>query len=155
VIGEVAIRRATAADVPTIVQLLYDDEIAAGREVAPGAGTDSAYLDAFARIEANPDDVLLVGEVDGRLVACAQVTLLHHLSRRGGTRAQVESVRVAADVRGRRVGEALMRWIEAYAREHGASLLQLTTDKRRDGAHRFYRRLGYVASHEGMKLPLC
>jgi GNAT superfamily N-acetyltransferase len=147
-------RVATRDDVNAVVSLIYDDDIAASRESVPGADVDSAYLAAFARIEANPDDLLVVGELDGAIVACAQVTLLHHLSRRGGTRAQVESVRVDATLRGHGVGGRLMGWIEDYARQRGAALIQLTTDKRRDDARRFYERLGFVASHQGMKRVL-
>jgi GNAT superfamily N-acetyltransferase len=151
------LRAATADDVPAVVALLQDDEITRSRDAAPGATDEdaqSAYRAAFAAIEANPDDLLVVGERQGRVVACAQVTLLHHLSRRGGTRGQVESVRVARDERGRGVGEQLMRWVEQWAAERGAALVQLTTDKRRGDAHRFYERLGYVATHEGMKRSL-
>ncbi|GAA4354565.1 GNAT family N-acetyltransferase [Angustibacter luteus] len=147
-------RAATADDVADVVALIYDDEIAASREAAPGAGLEESYRTAFALIEANPDDLLVVGVLDGRVVACAQVTLLHHLSRRGGTRAQVESVRVATHLRGRGAGGQLMGWIETYAREHGAALIQLTTDKRRSAARHFYEGLGYTASHEGMKRAL-
>ena len=75
-------------------------------------------------------------------------------SQRGARRAIVEAVRVDAPLRGRRIGEALMRWAAARARERGCSTLQLTTDKRRTDAHRFYARLGFAASHEGMKLRL-
>ncbi|WP_426560357.1 GNAT family N-acetyltransferase [Angustibacter sp. McL0619] len=148
------IRAATQRDVPAVVALIYDDDIAAARESVPGADVDAAYLAAFQQIAANPDDLLVVGELDGRVVACAQVTLLHHLSRRGGTRAQVESVRVDAALRGQGAGGRLMSWIEGYARDRGAALIQLTTDKRRVEARRFYERLGFVASHEGMKRSL-
>lgn len=150
----VRFRPASADDVPAVLALIQDDDIARSREAAPGGDVPEAYLSAFAAIEANPHDLLVVGERAGRVVACAQVTLLHHLSRRGGTRAQVESVRVADDERGRGVGTDLMRWVEDWARERGAALVQLTTDKRRSDAHRFYERLGYTASHEGMKRQL-
>jgi GNAT superfamily N-acetyltransferase len=150
---KLVIRPAGRADVPAVVALITDDAIAAARESAPGGG-DDAYLAAFDRIDADPDDVLLVGEVDGRVVACAQVTLLHHLSRQGGTRAQVESVRVARDQRGTGLGSRLMQAVEDHARAHGATMLQLTTDRRRTDAHRFYERLGFEASHLGMKRRL-
>ena len=136
-----------------MVALIYDDEIAASREAAPGADARRRPTSAaFDRIEANPDDLLVVGELDGRVVACAQVTLLHHLSRRGGTRAQVESVRVDAAPAWpgcRRPADALDRG--ATPADRGAALMQLTTDKRRADARRFYEGLGFVASHEGMK----
>ncbi|MGN6611326.1 MAG: GNAT family N-acetyltransferase [Angustibacter sp.] len=150
----VRFRGATAEDLPAVLALLRDDTIAASRDAASGGESPDAYRQAFAAIETNPHDQLVVGDRDGRVVACAQVTLLHHLSRRGATRAHVESVRVADDERGRGVGTDLLRWVEAWAFERGAALIQLTTDKRRLDAHRFYERLGYTASHEGMKRPL-
>lgn len=150
----VRFRSATLDDLPAVLALLRDDAIAASREAAAGAESPDAYRRAFEAIEANPHDALVVGDRGGRVVACAQMTLLHHLSRRGATRAHVESVRVADDERGRGVGTDLMRWIEAWARDRGAALVQLTTDKRRLDAHRFYERLGYTASHEGMKRQL-
>ncbi|MGN6299946.1 MAG: GNAT family N-acetyltransferase [Angustibacter sp.] len=150
----VRFRDATLEDLPAVLALLRDDAIAASREAAPGVDSPEVYRRAFAAIEANPHDLLVVGDRGGRVVACAQVTLLHHLSRRGATRAHVESVRVADGERGRGVGTDLMRWIEAWAGERGAALIQLTTDKRRQDAHRFYERLGYTASHEGMKRRL-
>lgn len=150
----VRFRGATLEDLPAVLALLRDDAIAASRDAASGGESPDAYRQAFAAIETNPHDLLVVGDRDGRVVACAQVTLLHHLSRRGATRAHVESVRVADDERGRGVGTDLMRWVEAWAVERGAVLIQLTTDKRRLDAHRFYERLGYTASHEGMKRPL-
>ena len=150
----VRFRAATGEDLPAVVALLRDDAIAASREAAADTGTDAAYRRAFEAIAANPHDLPVVGVRAGRVVACAQVTVLHHLSRRGASRAHVESVRVADGERGRGVGSDLMRWIEAWAGERGAALVQLTTDKRRLDAHRFYERLGYTASHEGMKRQL-
>ncbi len=152
--GSLSFRPATSSDVPAVVGLIYDDEIAAGREAAPGSDVDAAYYQAFALIDANPHDGLVVGELEGQLVACAQLTLLHHLSRRGGTRAQVESVRVSPAHRGLGIGAALMRHLEQVAYDRGARLIQLTSDKRRTAAHRFYERLGYVGTHEGMKRAL-
>jgi GNAT superfamily N-acetyltransferase len=134
------------------VALLADDVLGAVRET--GLHDTAGYLAAFARIDADPDDLLVVAELDGRVVACAQVTLLTSLSRAGSTRAQVEAVRVASDLRGRQVGEQLMRWVEVWAGARGATLLQLTTDLRRTDAHRFYERLGYSPSHVGMKKPI-
>src|SRR4051794_41520065 len=96
----VLFRAATADDVPAVVALLQDDDISRSRDAAAGrpaelsAEDDAAHRAAFAAIEANPHDLLVVGDLDGRVVACAQITLLHQLSRRGGTRGQVESVRV-------------------------------------------------------------
>lgn len=112
------------------------------------------YEDAFARIDADPNQLLLVGDLDGRIVASLQLTFIPGIAHQGAWRAQVEAVRVTRDLRGQRIGEAMMQHVIALARERGCALVQLTTNKARDDAQRFYRRLGFVASHEGMKLRL-
>lgn len=145
------IREAVAADVPAIAALLADDGLGRGREAAPG---DPAYGAAFERMRAQPGNVYLVAERDGRIVACLQYTLIHGLSRAGASRAQIEAVRVAADARGGGIGRALFDAAFARAAADGASLAQLTTDRTRDGAPGFYEKLGFVASHWGMKRPL-
>lgn len=143
-------RDATAGDVPAIVALLADDPLGSARE---GAAPD-AYARAFAEIAANPMHQLIVGELDGRVVACAQLTILSGLSRGGARRGLVEAVRVAADLRGQGHGAALMADCEARARTAGCTVLQLTTDKSRMRAHAFYERLGFQPSHIGMKKAL-
>ncbi|MFZ1428613.1 MAG: GNAT family N-acetyltransferase [Geminicoccaceae bacterium] len=148
---DVVIRDAGAADVPAIVAMLADDMLGRDREVAI---VDPAYLAAFAAIEADPNNRLLVAVQGSELVGCFQLTLIPGLGRGGAWRAQIESVRVAAAMRGHGIGAAMMRWAIEQARERGCVLVQLTTDKRRGDAHRFYRRLGFEASHEGMKLAL-
>jgi ribosomal protein S18 acetylase RimI-like enzyme len=144
-------RPATRDDIVAIVALLVDDELGAKREdpsdLAP-------YRAAFDAIEANPMHELIVATRDGAVVGCCQLTILHNLSRRGSTRALLEAVRVAGTMRGQRVGEQLVQHAIARAKARGAVMLQLTSDKRRDKAIRFYERLGFVASHEGMKLVL-
>lgn len=143
-------RAATRADVPAIVALLADDPLGKGRE---GAAPE-IYLAAFDEIAANPMHQLIIGEDAGRVVATAQLTILAGLSRGGARRGLVEAVRVAADLRSHGVGEALMAECEARARAAGATILQLTTDNSRLRAHAFYERLGFEASHVGMKKPL-
>lgn len=143
-------RDATRADVPAIVALLADDPLGKGRE----SDDPAPYLAAFDEIAANPIHQLIVGDDAGRIVACAQLTLLSGLSRGGARRALVESVRVAADLRSQGLGAALMAECEARARAAGAGVLQLTTDNSRTRAHAFYARLGFQASHLGMKKPL-
>ncbi len=143
-------RDASRADLPAIVALLADDPLGRGRE-----GADLApYLAAFDAIAANPAHQLIVGDLDARIVATCQLTLLHGLSRQGMTRALVEAVRTAPDLRGRGIGAALMAEAERRARAAGARLLQLTTDRSRLRAHAFYERLGFEASHLGYKKPL-
>ena len=135
---------------PALVAMLADDPLGQGRE-----GADLApYLAAFDEIAANPMHQLIVGELDGRIVATCQLTILSGLSRQGAKRALVEAVRVAADLRSQGIGEALMAECEARARVAGAGVLQLTTDKSRLRAHAFYDRLGFSASHIGYKKPL-
>lgn len=144
------IRRARAADVPSIIALLIDDAIG----VAEAGPDDPIYLAAFAAIEADPTQLLWVGELDGQVVATLQLTLLQYLMHRGRKIALVEAVRVARPLRGQKIGERLMKAAIAEARGRGCARVQLTTNKQRLAAHRFYERLGFVASHQGMKLPL-
>ena len=151
--GALVIRRARLADVPAIVALLADDELSAAREDLSDP-LFSVYTNAFEAIDADPANFLAVGELAGLVVATMQVTVLHGLSRRGSRRALIEAVRVSAEHRGAGLGGELVAWAIELARERGCRVVQLTTDKRRTGAHRFYARLGFVASHEGMKLVL-
>jgi GNAT superfamily N-acetyltransferase len=109
---------------------------------------------AFEEISADPNHALVVGEREGEVVACLQLTFIPGLSRGGMRRALVEAVRVRQDLRGQGVGEQLMQDAMARARTRGCGVIQLTTDKRRTAAHRFYARLGFEASHEGMKRAL-
>ena len=146
----VSIRKATRDDVPAVLNLLRDDKLGAERE------TDSldTYLAAFDRMQAEGTNTLYVGERDGRLVATFQLTLITGLSLRAARRANIESVRVASDLRGQGIGHALMVEAERIARAAGCQLLQLTTHASRDRAHKFYRELGYTPSHVGFKKAL-
>ncbi|SNR23169.1 Ribosomal protein S18 acetylase RimI [Blastococcus mobilis] len=148
----IELRRATAADLPALVGLLADDPLGATRESADG--DLSPYRRAFALLDADPAH-LLVTAVDGdALVGTLQLTFLPGLARRGALRGQIEAVRVAAGARGHGLGAAMIGWAVEEARRRGCGLVQLTTDKSRADAHRFYEELGFVASHEGMKLQL-
>ncbi|RJS15611.1 GNAT family N-acetyltransferase [Corallococcus sp. H22C18031201] len=149
----VTFRIATAADLPSILALLVDDAIARARTGYTEALLPSVQA-AFDEISADPNNELIVGELDGEVIATLQLTCIPGLSRGGMRRALVEAVRVRSDLRGRRIGEALMHEAMARARARGCGMMQLTTDKRRVEAHRFYARLGFTASHEGMKCPL-
>lgn len=149
----VLVREAQRADLAAIVTLLADDPLGTSREVA----TDPlpvAYGEAFGRIADQAGNMILVAVIDGTVVGCLQLTLIPGLSRRGMTRGQLEAVRVAGSVRGRGIGELLMRDAIARCRAAGCGLVQLTTDRRRSDAQRFYERLGFVGSHVGMKLAL-
>lgn len=143
-------REATRVDVPAVVALLADDVLGHGRESADLA----PYLAAFDAMQDEGGNRLIVAEQDGRVVACYQLTLISGLSLTATRRAQVEGVRVAADLRGRGLGAALMADAEARARAAGCQLIQLTTNATRTDAHRFYARLGFTPSHIGFKKPL-
>ncbi|TRW45227.1 GNAT family N-acetyltransferase [Georgenia yuyongxinii] len=144
------LRRATATDVPAVVQLLADDQLGAARD----GGDLAPYLRSFAAIDADPAQLLVVAEVDGAVVGTLQLTTIPGLARRGALRAQIEAVRVGATRRGQGLGRMMVGWAIEEARRRGCALVQLTTDKRRTDAQRFYGRMGFVASHEGMKLFL-
>jgi GNAT superfamily N-acetyltransferase len=146
----VRLRRARTDDVPALVRLMADDDISAGRETSDLA----PYERAFARIDAEPAQLLVVGELDGEAVCTLQLTVIPGLARGGTLRGQVEAVRVRSDLRSRGIGEALLRWAVDELRTRGCAVAQLTTDKRRLDAHRFYARLGWVQSHEGFKIQL-
>lgn len=146
-------RPARRDDVPAIVAMLADDGLGRSREVV-GEEVDAAYWRAFEEMADDPNNTQIVVEVDGEVVGTMQLTFIPSLTRRGGLRAQIEGVRVRADQRGSGLGRKMMTWAIEQARERGCNLVQLTTDKRRGDAHRFYASLGFVASHEGMKLSL-
>ncbi len=145
------VRRATRADLPAIVELIASDQIGHTRD----GGDLAAYERAFAAINADTAQ-LLVAVVDsaGAVVGTLQLTFIPGLARRGALRAQIEAVRVDRNLRGRGLGRQLIAWAVQQARLRGCALVQLTSDKRRMEAHRFYGRLGFVASHEGFKLRL-
>ena len=149
--GGVTVDRAGAEDVAAIVAMLADDHLGARREdpddLAP-------YLAAFKAIDADPHQFLAVARRGDRVVGTLQLTFLPGLSRRGALRAQIEAVRVHADERGAGLGARLVAWAEEEALRRGCSMVQLTSDASRTDAHRFYERLGYTASHVGLKKPL-
>jgi GNAT superfamily N-acetyltransferase len=147
---EPRIRPATAADLPAVVRLLGDDGIGKSREGDP---SDPNYARAFAAIERDPNNRIYVID-QGEVAGCAQLTVIPGLSRHGATRALIEAVRVSSAHRGEGLGRWFFEQLIAEAREAGCSLVQLTSDKRRTDAHRFYEALGFVASHEGYKLAL-
>ncbi|MHA7269227.1 GNAT family N-acetyltransferase [Arthrobacter sp. HLT1-20] len=148
------LRRAAEADVVPIVELMVNDTIRqAENSAAPG--DHASYLAAFHAIDADPAQ-LLVAVVDDleTVVATLQLTVIPGLARLGATRLLVEAVRVDERLRGNGLGSAMLEWAVAEGRRRGASLVQLTSDKSRDAAHRFYERLGFTASHVGFKLIL-
>ena len=147
-------RRATRDDVPALVRLLADDPLGAQREAFTSPLPESYYA-AFEAIDRDPNNELVVVETADRQVAgMLQLTFIPYLTYQGGWRALVEGVRVAAPLRSHGVGRRLFEWAIERARERGCHMVQLTSDKARPDAIRFYESLGFVASHEGMKLNL-
>lgn len=146
-------RAATEADLPAIVRMLADDPLGAARERVADP-LPATYVRAFAAIAADPNNELLVADQGGGVVGVLQLTFLPSLTWQGRWRAMVEGVRVVAGARGSGVGQAMMEEAIRRARARGCGMVQLTTDKARPDAHRFYERLGFRATHEGMKLLL-
>ncbi|NES12941.1 MULTISPECIES: GNAT family N-acetyltransferase [Micromonospora] len=148
---DVIFREAVRADLPAVIALLADDVLGKARDFT---AVDEAYEKAFADITADPRNHLVVADRGGELVGCMQITYIPGLGRHGAERSLIEAVRVRSDLRGQGLGREMMTWAIDRARERGCALVQLTTDKSRTDAHRFYHHLGFVASHEGMKLAL-
>jgi ribosomal protein S18 acetylase RimI-like enzyme len=148
----ITLRRAEGPDLPGIVDLLADDPLGSTPE---GAGTGyDAYERAFEDISADPRQLLVVAVDDQRIVATLQLTVIPGLSRRGARRAQIEAVRVGRGYRSRGLGAAMIQWAIGESAARGCVLVQLTSDKSRVDAHRFYERLGFTATHEGFKMGL-
>lgn len=149
-----SLRRAVLDDVPSIVALLTDDVLGASREGMDGADGLEPYVRAFEALDADAAHLLLVAEAGGSVAATMQLSFIPGLARRGALRAQIEGVRVRPDRRSSGLGRALVMWARDEAERRGCALVQLTSDKQRPEAHRFYTGLGFAASHEGFKLEL-
>ena len=147
--GTVSIRRARREDVAAIVAMLADDHLGRARERAEDP-LPPAYYEAFERVERDPNLTLVVAESEGRVVGCLQLGVLSGISSQGGTRGLLEDVRVATDCRSRGIGEQLVQWAIAEAKARGCNLVELLTHQTRVDAQRFYKRLGFTASHVGM-----
>jgi GNAT superfamily N-acetyltransferase len=150
-VGSVLLRRATLDDLSEIIDLLADDPISAARGDSADAGDREAYELAFAAIDKDPAQRLLVVVDSGAVIGTMQLTVIPGLARRGAARLQIEAVRVASEQRNRGIGAAMIRWALEDARVSSVPLVQLTSDAARVDAHRFYERLGFEASHVGFK----
>jgi GNAT superfamily N-acetyltransferase len=152
----IMLRDARETDLRAILNLLADDPLGKHREpaVPENAGIPSEYEAAFEAIATDHRNQLVVAEIGGRIVGCFQLIFIRGLTHRGGVWATIAGVRVAQAMRGRGIGKAMMQDAIARARARGCVLARLMTDKRRSEAHRFYRALGFVSSHEGMMLHL-
>lgn len=146
-------RLATRDDLPYIVRMLADDELGSQREAYLEPLPES-YFAAFEQINKDANHQLVVAELNGRVVGTLHMMFLPSISYQGGLRAQVESVRVDRKYQSKGIGSEMMKWAIERAKERGAHLMQLTTHKSREDAHRFYERLGFQKSHLGMKLSL-
>ncbi len=146
-------RKATLVDVKNIVALLMEDELGQIREQVQEK-LDQRYIDAFHRINSDSNQYLMVVELNSDIVGTCHLTVLPSLTLMGSTRLQIEAVRVSEKYRGMKIGEWMMQAAFQYAIEQGASIIQLTTNKKRIKAKKFYEKLGFESSHEGMKLYL-
>lgn len=146
-------RKARREDLPAIVRLLADDPLGAKRERYEHPLPQS-YARAFDAIDTDPNNELVVACLDDEVVGVLQLTFIPYLTYQGGWRALIEAVRVDARHRSRGLGRTMFEWAIARSRKRGCIMVQLTTDKVRADAKRFYESLGFVASHEGMKLHL-
>ena len=149
---DTTLRVAARKDLAQIVALLADDVLGAGRETSDG--DLGPYDAAFTAVDSDPAHVLLVACEEDEVVGTLQLSFIPGLSRGGALRGQIEALRVDSRRRSAGLGAVMIDWAIQEARRRGCTLVQLTTDKQRDDAHRFYERLGFVASHEGFKLTL-
>ena len=148
------IRPAEKKDIPEIVEMLANDALGKLREDFQDPLSES-YFNAFEKIDGDPNQELVVLETEnGSIVGTLQLSFLQYLTYQGGIRAQIEQVRIHEEYRGKGLGKLLFQWAIDRAKEKKAHVVQLTTDKKRPNALRFYQDLGFVASHEGMKLHL-
>lgn len=144
-------RKATKADVPFIVQMLANDKLGKLREDYREPLPEKYYT-AFENIDADPNQELIVVEKAGEVIGTLQLSFIQYLTYQGGIRAQIEAVRIREDLRGGGLGQQMFEWAIERAKERKAHILQLTTDKSRPEALHFYEKLGFKATHEGMKL---
>lgn len=150
---DLSFRQATANDIPQLVALLADDALGAGREDT-STPLNPSYLDTFRHIKLDPNNELTVVECGGDLVGMLQLTFIPYLTHTGSWRCLIEGVRITQSHRGKGFGTRFFQWAIARAREKNCSIVQLTSDKQRPDALRFYESLGFEATHEGFKLKL-
>lgn len=145
-------RKAKKSDIPQIIKMLANDKLGQLREDFQDP-LPSKYYQAFKNIDQDKNQELMIIENDNNeIIGTLQLSFIQYLTYQGGIRAQIEAVRIREDHRGKGIGEQLFKWIIERSKERGAHVLQLTTDKKRPEAINFYKKLGFVASHEGMKL---
>ena len=131
--------------------MLADDALGAAREDL-AQPTNNSYLSAFEAMARDPNQLMSVAELDGAVVGCLQITFIPGLSYKGRWRGQIESVRIAKDLRGQGLGRQMIDWAVEQCRARGCGMVQLTAHKSREDTHRFYVSLGFEPMHEGFKL---
>lgn len=146
-------RTAVESDLPQIIKLLCDDDLGKNREEY-SVPLNQCYIDAFNEISKDKNNDIVLAILSGKIVGCFQITYTTYLSLKGGKRATVESVRVSSDMRNKGIGSKMLEHAIDLAKSNGCFMVQLTTDKTRTKAHNFYKKLGFIATHEGMKLIL-
>jgi GNAT superfamily N-acetyltransferase len=151
--NELTFRLAVADDLADIVKMLSDDTLGATREKFEPILSDN-YLKAFDNITNDPNQELTIVEMNGETVGTYQLTFIQYLTHQGGLRAQIEAVRTSSNYRGQGIGTRVFEYIIDRARQKGCNMLQLTSDKQRPDAIKFYEAIGFISTHEGMKLKL-
>ncbi len=150
-------RKAELKDLKKIIELYLEDDLGQNREILE-ENIDPGYLKAFEKINQDPNQYLMVVETESEggaeIIATCQLTLMPTLVLQGSMRMNIEGVRVSEKYRGQKIGEWMMQAACEYGQSHGAVIAQLTTNKKRIRAKSFYERLGFEASHKGMKLKL-
>ncbi|MFM8454178.1 MAG: GNAT family N-acetyltransferase [Gammaproteobacteria bacterium] len=146
-------RKARIADLPRLIALLLEDELGVSRE-SKSAVVHENYIKAFYKIDSDPNQYLMVVENGDEFIGTCHLTIMPSLTFIGSTRMQIEAVTVAEKYRGQNIGSWMFDQAISYAKEHDVSIIQLTTNKKRPQAKHFYEKLGFEASHEGMKLYL-
>jgi GNAT superfamily N-acetyltransferase len=147
------IRRAITADIPALVDLFADDAVGGHGDTNDPAALPG-YEVAFRRISESPSDTLYVAVLGGEVVGTFQTTLITTMTGRGATNLTIEAVQTRAGLRGRGIGAAMIGFAIERGREAGVTFVQLTSNNKREAAHRFYRRLGFTQSHAGFKMKL-
>jgi GNAT superfamily N-acetyltransferase len=146
-------RKATIEDLTKIIELLFDDDLGHKRE-SKEIDLNEHYIEAFHKISCDPNQYLMVVEYEREIIGTCHLTIMHSLTFSGSTRLQIEAVRIHSNYRGRKIGQWMFNEAIKYGKSVGASIIQLATNKKRISAINFYKKLGFEASHEGMKLNL-
>jgi N-acetylglutamate synthase-like GNAT family acetyltransferase len=146
-------RKAIIADLPHLIELLLEDELGSTRE-SKSSELDEHYIQAFHKIDSDPNQYLMVVSNGDEIIGTCHLSLIPSLTFIGSTRMQIEAVRVAGKYRGKKIGSWMVDQAIGYAKAMDVSIIQLTTNKKRQKAKHFYEKLGFEASHEGMKLYL-